>query len=157
MPLLLALLLSSLAVADPTALALGPQAKAEVQLLEAEGQIKIKLELPGGALQAIPAAGDHWVFLRHQGDSKRIVVQDFDGDGRDDFVVRSGDEQESRIYAYHYDARLRKFVPFLFADDDHLNVDHNETVEVSAEGITFAAEEAARKPWRFSGKRFLPF
>jgi hypothetical protein len=107
----------------------------------------------------IAGLGEHWQFVRQEAESKLLAVQDFDGDGREDFVVRvSIPSPASQVYVYHYDAELGKFVPFLFADDDRLTADYNDPVEVLPEGIAFAyAPGSARRLWRFNGKRFLPF
>lgn len=169
MQLLLVLWLSLAAHANE--LQLGAEGTAQIEIVEANEKATLKVHLPDGNVQTIGGLGEHVQFLTKEGKSGKIAAQDFDGDGKQEFVVRvTVPPKASHVYVYRFDSELKKFRPMAFADDDHIVADYNEMVEVLPDGIAYEMEVWApedefktgapsriRSLWHFREKRFLPF
>lgn len=155
--------------AEPGVVSLGKEGQAAIEIVEAQEQATVKIKLPDGILQSLTGLGENVLFLQKDGKVVKAVAQDYDGDGAQELVFRTGTPPKaSHVYVFRYDSGLKKFRSLPFADKDRLTADYNEPVEVLPDAIALEVQEwedefktgnadRTRTVWKFRRGRFLPF
>lgn len=132
---LIATLLFVTTPAQAEELNLGENGKASVNMRESQGQYVLSVRLPSGNSQKIE---EDFVPFDYEGHQAAIAIQDFNGDGSEDFAVRVMFSPISGgLYIYQYSAKEKKFVPMIVgksADTDYLPVDSVGAVRMDRRG-----------------------